>query len=359
MRAATLAVVLMFVLSGCSLVPEGWRVALGSAIEVKAYFPNVAGLYVTNDVAVLGMPVGQVTEIEPRGERVLVTFTIDKDVPVPVTATPAIVNTSIVTTRHIELSPAYTEGDQVTDGMTLENEGKAPVSVGEMFDALDDLVNSLKSDQEGEGTIADMVDIASGITDGNGEAIREAITELADGADVVAGQGDAIVEIIRTVQNLTGTLVANYPQMTAFSRSVTDVAQMLDAQAPGLQATMADLNAALENTTEFLRNNSGTISSGTGRLAAVAANLSDYSRQVVDAINVAPLLFQNLSNSISPEQGAWRAGAFLDKSLFDNEMLAQFCQAINLDKDGCRTGQLQDFGPDLGVFSGLLELSKR
>ncbi|AZG43739.1 MCE family protein [Gordonia insulae] len=354
---ATVSVLVVLGLSGCSLIPAKWTAAFGSAIEATAYFDDVSGLYKGNDVAVLGMPVGQVTSVEQQGNRVKVTFTVSKDVPVPANATAAIINTSIVTTRHIELSPTYSEGAKLTDGGVI-GETKSPVSVGELFDSIDGLVKSLSGDAPGEGPIADMIDITSGITSGNGERMRIALDELGKAASVASGNGDALVDIIRTLQGLTSTLVANYPKMTAFSNSINDVAQMLGTQSPGLEATLADLNTTLQNTTAFLQNNSGTISSSTGRLAALAANLSDYSRQVVETIDLGPLLFQNLSNSVSAEQGAWRAQVLLDKSLLDTELLSTFCQAINLQKNGCRTGQLKDFGPDLGVFSALLELTK-
>lgn len=344
-------------LSGCSMIPGSWKAAVGQAIEVTAYFDNVAGLYVSNDVAVLGMPVGQVTAVEPQGDRVKVTMTIDSDVPVPADATAAIVNTSIVTTRHVELSPSYDGGPKLQDGSVLK-ETKAPVSVGELFDAIDGLVVALKGEGRGPGPLAEMIDITSGIATGNGEEIRAALDELGGASDVVAGNSDALVDIIETIEGLTTTLVQNYPKMTAFSKSVNEVSELLGDQAPGLLATLGNLNQTLQNTTVFLQNNTNTMSVSFDRLAALTANLSDYSRQVVETIDVGPLLFQNLSNSISAEQGAWRAQVLLDKSLVDNELLAKFCEAINLQKDGCRTGKLKDFGPDLGIYSAMLELTK-
>ena len=352
-----MAVVGLFALTGCSMIPAGWSAALGSAIKVTAYFDNVAGLYESNDVAVLGMPVGQVTSVEPQGNRVKVTFTVDSDVAVPADATAAIVNTSIVTTRHIELSPTYTGGPELVDGSVI-TQAKSPVSPGDLFDSIDKLVKSLSGTEPGEGPVADFVDITSGVTSGNGERIRAAIDELGRAGKVVADNGDPLVDIIRTLQSLTSTLVGNYPKMLAFSNSINDASRILARQAPGLQATLADLNTTLQNTTDFLRTNAGTIGASTGRLAALAANLSDFSRQVVETIDVAPLLFQNLSNSVSAEQGAWRAGVLLDKSLIDTELVSQFCQAVNLQKNGCRTGQLKDFGPDLGIFSAMLELTR-
>lgn len=353
-----LIVLAVGLLAGCSLVPEGVRTATGQDIEVTAFFPNTAGLYTTNDVSVLGMPVGKVTKIEEQGNRVMVKFTIDKDVPVPADAKAAIVNTSIVTTRHIELSPTYSQGPKLTDGAVMRNEGLSPVSVGDLFDAVDKLVTNLSGQAPGQGPVADLMEITGGITDGNGQRLQEAINQLGSASQVVSGNGDGIVEIVKSVQELTGALVANYPKMKDFSTSINQVSEMLGRQSPGLVATLGDLNQTLANTSEFLQNNSGTIGASTGRLAALAENLSDFSRQLVETIDVAPLLFQNLSNSVSPEQGAWRAQVFLDKSLLDNEMLSQFCQAINLHKNGCRTGQLKDFGPDLGVFSALEALTK-
>ncbi len=175
---------------------------------------------------------------------------------------------------------------------------------------------------------------------------------------MVAGNSDALVDILETIEGLTTTLVQNYPKMTAFSESVNQVSQLLGDQAPGLLATLANLNQTLQNTTVFLQNNTNTMSVSFDRLAALTANLGDYSRQVVETVDVGPLLFQNLSNSISAEQGAWRAQVLLDKTLLDNELLAEFCEAINLQKDGCRTGKLKDFGPDLGIYSAMLELTK-
>lgn len=360
-RPATLiAMILVAVgaLSGCSLIPASWTVAADQAIEISAYFPNTAGLYTSNDVAVLGMPVGQITKIEQQGSRVKVTFTVDKDVPIPADAQAAIVNTSIVTTRHIELTPAYTGGPKLADGAVMRKEGLSPVSAGDLFDAVDKLVTSLSGDAPGKGPVADLMDITTGITEGNGQRLQEAIDQLGSASQIVSGNGDGLVDIIKSVQTLTAALVANYPKMKAFSSSINDVSEMLGRQSPGLVATLGDLNQALLNTSEFLRNNSGTISASSARLAALAENLSDFSRQVVETIDLGPLLFQNLSNSVSAEQGAWRAQVLLDKSLIDTQLLSQFCRAINLQKNGCQTGQLQDFGPDLGIFNGLLELSK-
>ncbi|HEY9314124.1 MCE family protein [Williamsia sp.] len=343
--------------SGCSLIPEGWKHAAGQSIKLTAYFDSVAGLYVDNDVSVLGMPVGRVLSITPQGEHVKVEFTVDTDVPIPADATAAIINTSLVTTRHIELSPTYAEGAKLKDGDTVAK-AKAPVEIGTLFDSVDNLVQEFQSDPDGNGPLGDMLTISAGIFGDNGQRMKTAIEELSKFAQVGVDNGDALVEVIKNMSALTTELVDNYPKMTAFSASLTEVSQMLGEQSPGLQATLEALNQTLNNTATFLETNTSTLSGAMGRLAGLISNLSDYSRQLVDTIDVAPLAFDNLANSVSTEQGAWRAQLLVDKSLLDNELLSTFCEAINLHADGCRTGKLKDFGPDLGVFSALVELNK-
>ena len=352
-------------LSGCSLIPTGLRTAVGNMDTYTAYFTSSSGLYEGNDVAVLGMPVGRIVSLNPEGTRVKVELAVDGDIGIPENATAAIVNTSIVTTRHIELVAPKENWDwKSPPGQTIPAGGeipntKAPVEIGTLFDSINDLVANLKGTEGGERPIADLVDITSGIADGNGERLREALTALEKAGRTGSENADGLGEIIKNTSILTDALVANYPKMLAFSNSVTQVAELLGDESIGLQATLGNVNQTLENTAAFLEGNAGTVSSSMTNLASLAANLSDYSRQLVDTIDMGPLLFQNLSNSISAEQGAWRAQVMLDKGLLDNEMLARFCEAVNLHKNGCRTGQLTDFGPDLGVFSTLLELSKR
>ena len=78
-----------------------------NTITVTAQFDSAAGLYEGNTVAVLGMPVGKVTTITPKGGYVEVEFTVDKDVEVPADVQAVTISNSILTDRQIELTPPY------------------------------------------------------------------------------------------------------------------------------------------------------------------------------------------------------------------------------------------------------------
>ena len=107
----------------------GWSVLQDkiNTITVTAQFDSAAGLYEGNTVAVLGMPVGKVTTITPKGGYVEVQFTVDKDVQVPADVQAVTISNSILTDRQIELTPPYRGGPTLQNHDTIGlNRTKTP-----------------------------------------------------------------------------------------------------------------------------------------------------------------------------------------------------------------------------------------
>ncbi|MGV9449080.1 MULTISPECIES: MlaD family protein, partial [unclassified Nocardia] len=90
-------------MGSCSPLPD-------APTEITADFENIAGMYEGNDVMVLGLAVGKVDKIIPKGTYVEVHMTIDGGVKIPKEAIAAIISPSIVTDRHIEITPPFTGG---------------------------------------------------------------------------------------------------------------------------------------------------------------------------------------------------------------------------------------------------------
>ena len=61
-------------------------------INVVGYFDNSNGIYVGDDVRILGVPVGRITAIEPEPERVKISFWYDDRYDVPADANAAILS---------------------------------------------------------------------------------------------------------------------------------------------------------------------------------------------------------------------------------------------------------------------------
>ena len=78
--------------------------------NVVAYFENSNGIYVGDDVRILGVNVGRIHKIEPQPDRVKISFWYDSKYKVPAEANAAILSPTLVTSRALQLTPVYTSG---------------------------------------------------------------------------------------------------------------------------------------------------------------------------------------------------------------------------------------------------------
>ena len=113
-------------------------------IHVTAQFDSAAGVYEGNKIAVLGMPVGKVTKITPKGGYVEIQFNVDKNIPIPADAQAVTISTSILTDRQIELTPPYKSGPKLQDHATIGlNRTKTPIEFARTLDLLNNLTGAV------------------------------------------------------------------------------------------------------------------------------------------------------------------------------------------------------------------------
>ena len=80
---------------------------------VTAHFPRAVSVYEGTEVRILGVNVGKVTAVIPEGNTVRVEMEYDAEYEVPADAKAVIVTPTLVADRFVQLTPAYTEGDEV------------------------------------------------------------------------------------------------------------------------------------------------------------------------------------------------------------------------------------------------------
>jgi phospholipid/cholesterol/gamma-HCH transport system substrate-binding protein len=97
-RLAVLLVLGLLVVAVTTLIRGGER-------TINVTFTSAEGLYVGDDVRVLGVPVGTISEITPLETGVEVELTIEDDQPIPADARAAIVSPSLVSGRFVQLVP--------------------------------------------------------------------------------------------------------------------------------------------------------------------------------------------------------------------------------------------------------------
>ncbi|MCH9702325.1 MAG: MCE family protein [Actinomycetia bacterium] len=354
-RRTLAVVVVLAVLAAAVIGVVGYVVKSRSdSITVTAQFDNAAGLYVENVVAVVGMPVGKVTKITPRGGYVEVDFTVRKDVKVPADVQAVTINTSILTDRQIELTPPYSGGPTLQNHDTIGlPRTKTPIAFDRVIDMLDKLSKSLAGDGKGGGPIADLVNAAAETTDGNGERIKSALGELSnslrlssDGGEVT---GDQLTTIITDLEPLMAAAAQNDAKLRQFGSTTRQLTQILADENFGTGATGRKLNEIVTQATALIEANRETLQQTVINSDTAATVISDREREVAELLDVAPLTVENLYNAVDQTNGALRVHALTDKILVESQSVKEICNLMHLRQLGCSTGTLQDYGPDFGL----------
>ena len=335
-------------------------------ITVTAQFDSAAGLYVDNTVAVLGMPVGKVTEIRPMGGYVEVDFTVDRDVKVPADAQAVTISNSILTDRQIELTPPYRQGPTLQDHATIGlNRTQTPVEFARVLDVLDKLSMSLEGDGAGNGPIADVVNAGAAIADGNGQQMKDALGELSEALRLSADRGDMtrdqLTTIVRNVSSLFEAAAANEATLDEFGSTVRQLSQVVADEDFGSGATGRKLEDVINQVGEVLETHREEVKQIVANGDIALTTTVDHQRDLMEFLDVAPMTLDNIYNIIDKRNGAVRVHVLTDKVLFDTQTVKEMCNMMGLRQLGCSTGTMQDFGPDFGlsyVLDGLAAMGQ-
>jgi virulence factor Mce-like protein len=325
-----------------------------NTITVTAQFDSAAGLYEGNTVAVLGMPVGKVTTITPKGGYVEVEFSIDNDVQVPADVQAVTISNSILTDRQIELTPAYRSGPTLPNHATIGlNRTKTPVEFARVLDVLDKLSGSLRGDGAGHGPLADLVNASAAIADGNGQDMKDTLGELSNALRLSADGGavtrDQLTTIIRNLSSLMDAAATNDATLREFGSTVRALSQILADEDLGTGTTGKKLNEVISQLGEVLRTHRDDIKQIVTNGNTALQTTVDHQRDLAEFLDLTPLTLDNLYNAIDQTNGSVRVHVLVDKVLLETQTVKEVCNMMGLRQLGCSTGTLQDFGPDFGL----------
>lgn len=368
-RAKVLSAVAAVVVAVVAAASVGWSMVTDQLdeISVTAQFDTAAGLYVGNTVAVLGMPVGKVTRIVPKGGYVEVEFTVNGDVQVPADAQAVTISNSILTDRQIELTPAYHGGPTLQNRDTIGlNRTRTPVEFARVLDVLDKLSTSLRGDGRGGGPIADVVDASARIADGNGQAIKDALGELSDALRLSSDRGeltrDQLTGSIRNISTLFGAAADNDATLREFAANVRQLSQVMADENFGTGTTGRKINDVVDQLGQILDTHRDAVKQIVANGDTVLTTTVDHQRDLSEFLDLTPMTLDNIYNAIDRTNGSVRVHVLTDKVLFDTQTVKEVCNMMGLRQLGCSTGTLEDFGPDFGlsyVLDGLAAMGQK
>ncbi|WNG79709.1 MCE family protein [Mycobacterium sp. ITM-2016-00316] len=328
-RKVTVLAIVAILVTGLGFV--AYRQFL-SPKTITAYFTSATAIYPGDEVRVVGVRVGTIDEIEPLGTRTRVTLKVDRDVPVPADAKAIIVAPNLVSARYVQLTPAYgvspeSSGATMADGAEIgEDRTAIPVEWDDIKEQLTRLAAELGPASGISGTsLGRFIDSTADAMAGNGDRLRETITQLSDVGRVLgAGSGD-IVDVIKNLQVFVTALRDSNTQIVQFQDRLADVTSVVDGSRSDLDSAITELSMAVGKVQRFVAGSRDQTAEQIERLANVTQVLSDNSMAVKNILHAAPNALVNGYNIYNPDSGGPR-GSFAMNN-FSNPV-ATVCSAI-------------------------------
>ncbi|MEU9442818.1 MCE family protein [Streptomyces sp. NPDC048304] len=274
-------------------------------VRVTAYFPRTVGIYPGSDVRVLGVRIGEVRKITPEGDRVRVELEYDRGRKVPAGAQAAIINSSVVSDRYVQLLPVYRKGAVLRDGDVIpESRTAVPVELDRIFDSLHTTAEALGPDGANKkGSLSRLLGVSADNLQGQGKNLNQTVEDLSQAVTTLSdGRGD-LFGTVRNLQVFTAALAADDTSVRSFNTDLATVAGQLAGERKDLAAALKYLAAALGDVAGFVKGNKKALTSDVKGLAKVTKVLVAQRSALEELLSVAPTGLSNLQNAYNPAAG--------------------------------------------------------
>lgn len=211
-------------------------------IRVRAVFAKTIGLFEQSHVRVLGVSVGRVESVTPKGTAVEVVMKIDGERKIPADAKVVLVPISLIADRYLQLTPVYSTGPTLEDGDIIGVERTAiPAELDDVLDQLKKLLDAVEAGTaENPKSIGEAVQNLAAALQGSGDDFSRAL----DGGGALAG---SVVENASAVDASIGHLAS---LASALAERRGDIASLNTRLYQALSAIASErdaLNGALSN----------------------------------------------------------------------------------------------------------------
>jgi virulence factor Mce-like protein len=303
-RALALGVVLVIVAAAAT---TAGFVAFGgpSGDHVTAYFDRTVGVYAGSDLRVLGVKVGTVESVQPRGRQVKVALRLDHGVKVPAGAGAVVVAPSVVADRYIQLTPAYTGGPRLADHAVIPATRTAtPVEIDQLYDSVTRLSKALGPDgANATGALSNLLDTGAQNLKGNGKDIGDSIDQLGQATKTLDGHSDDLFATLAYLQSFTTMLKNNDGKVKAATDQLSTVSGFLADDKEDLGGALRQLSTALGQVKSFIQDNRSRLKTSIGKLTPITRSLVDQRASLAELLDDAPLAAANIVNAYNPGTG--------------------------------------------------------
>lgn len=271
-----------------------------------AEFVTARGLYVGDDVRVMGVPVGRITSVEPQGDRVVVEFLVDRDQPLPARVDAVVMAPTLVAARFLQLSPPYTGGEVTEPGSTIGLDHTAvPVEWDQIVTQLHRLsgtVGPAPGDETGPAGRA--VASADDLLAGRGQDMRDTVRQLRAALQTVSDGREDLFATVRNLEAFTAAMEGSGDQIRSFNEVMAAVTVSVDRGRGQIGPALTELDLAVDEVRDFVRDNRQITAETMRNTAEVTGVLAQQRDDIAQILHVAPTALSNLQGIYQPSQNA-------------------------------------------------------
>ena len=153
-------------------------------------------------------------------------------------------------------------------------------------------------------SVSRFIDSAANALDGNGDKLRQTITELAGVSRVLANGSGNVVDIIKNLQTFVTTLRDSNEQVVSFQNRLATLTSVIDGNRSDLDAALKNLSVAIVDIQRFVAGSRNQTSEQIQRLTNVTSNLLENKMEIENVLHIAPNALTNAYNIYSPSAGS-------------------------------------------------------
>ncbi|HJT90502.1 MAG TPA: virulence factor Mce family protein [Mycobacterium sp.] len=298
--AAVLAVLLV-----AGIVAVSGPLRSSARTTMVAYFANSNGIFAGDDVRILGVPVGEIERIEPQPQGAKIMFWVKSKYQVPADAKAVIMSPSLVTSRAIQLTPAYTGGPAMADNAVIPEERTAvPVEWDDFRQQLEKLTETLQPTKPGGvSTLGEFINTSAENLRGEGANIRDTVIQLSQAMSALGDHSKDIFSTIKNLSILVSALQSSTDLMRQLNVNLSAVTGLLADDPNEIDNAVTNINDVIDDVKSFVAENKESVGTTSDKLASVTTALTQSLDDIKQTLHIAPSTFQNYLNIYQPAQG--------------------------------------------------------
>ncbi len=270
---------------------------IGAGDTYHAEFSEIGGLKEGNEVRVAGVPVGNVRGIELDGDKVRVTFKLDKGTELGSQTGAEIRIRTLLGAQFLALTPSGS--GELEKGATIpQSRTIAPYDVVQAFSDL-----STTTDALDVGQVSEALETLAGVAAETPEEFRGAIEGVSDLSSNLAARDEQINTLLKNLKKVTGVLNSRDAELETL---VKDSAVLFDA----VSARRDAIHRLLVSTQEISVQLEGLVADveadltpALTQLRAVTTMLARNEQSLDEALRVMPAFLRVFSNALG--NGPW------------------------------------------------------